>query len=83
MAPDSAVRRRASFLPLPPTQVAEGADQPFCLEMVAYQASHERRPSTFTRARLHARRNQMVRRNFLGAAPSRARFDEARKSRSD
>jgi len=30
----------ASVLPLPSTLLAEGADQPFCLEMVANQASH-------------------------------------------
>src|SRR5829696_6404159 len=31
-------RQRASVPPLPPTLVVEGADQPFCLEIVAAQA---------------------------------------------
>jgi adenylate cyclase len=38
-------RRHASVSPLPLTLVVEGADQPFCLEMVASQAYHGRRPS--------------------------------------
>ena len=36
----AAAWRRASVPPLPSTLVAEGADQPFCLEIVADQASH-------------------------------------------
>jgi hypothetical protein len=35
---------RASVTPLPLTLESEGADQPFCLEMVACQAFQERRP---------------------------------------
>jgi len=37
-------RRLASSLLLPPTLVVEGADQPFCLEIVAAQASIAPRP---------------------------------------